>query len=88
MRLARRRISASSGLASVEIFGGEQHAAEQQGGVDRRQFGGLEPVARFHVDEVVEEALVAGDAGGRGPLRRIGEEAQRRRACGRAPARG
>ena len=44
------------GIGAVIIFGGEQHPAEQQHGVDRRQFGGLEPVPGIHVDEVVEEA--------------------------------
>src|SRR3546814_6423416 len=51
-------------------------AAEQQGGVDGREFGAAVAVAGFHIEEMVEEALVAAGAAGLRPLRRVPEEAQ------------
>ncbi|MCY1174928.1 hypothetical protein D9M73_151460 [compost metagenome] len=54
----------------------EQHAAEQQCGVDRRQFGTAKARARLPVEKVVEKALVSGSASGFGALRGLGEEPQ------------
>ena len=56
----------------------EQHAAEQQGGVDAGQLH-APPVAQagLHVEEVVVETAVAGGVVLAGVLRRVGEEAQR-----------
>src|SRR3546814_17426349 len=64
------------GLVGVEIARREQDAAEQQGGVDGREFGAAVAVAGFHIEEMVEEALVAAGAAGLRPLRRVPEEAQ------------
>ena len=77
-RSRRRGRGSRASLGPVEIALGEQHAAEQQRRVDRRQLGRLEARAALHVEEVVEEALVAGHARRRVALRRIGQEAQRR----------
>ncbi|PAV66924.1 hypothetical protein WR25_22926 [Diploscapter pachys] len=57
---------------------GEQDAEEQQRRVDAGQFGVAIALPGFHIEEVVEEALVPGHAGRRIALRRSREEAQRR----------
>jgi len=63
----------------VEVRLGEQHAAEQQRGVDRRK---LDPVriarAGLEVEEVVVEAVIARHAFGARALRRAFEETERR----------
>ena len=63
------------GMVAVEPARGEQHAGDQQSGVDRRQLGPAETVTGLHVEEMVEEALVAGDARRLRPLRGVVEEA-------------
>ena len=65
------------GMLAVEPFAREQHAAEQQRGVDRRQFSIAETLPGLHVEEVVEEALMAADAARGGALAGVGEEFQR-----------
>ena len=72
------RISRSCRCIAVEVALHEQHAAQQQRGVDGRQ---LHPaavaLAGLQVQEVVEEAVVAGVVILAAPLRRVGEETQR-----------
>ncbi len=73
------------GMVLVEIFGGKQHAEEQHRAVHRRQLDIAIPQAAVHVQEVVEESLMTGNAVGRRTLRRAIKEAQRRqrpRTCG------
>src|SRR2546426_5465990 len=38
----------------------EHHAREQERGIDGRELHILEPLTRAHVEEVIEEAVVAG----------------------------
>ena len=57
------------GIFAVEIPLGEKGAAEQQGGVDGRQFDLLEALSRFHVEKVVIKTLMATGAGRRRPVR-------------------
>ena len=66
------------GMASVEVAGGEEHAADQQGRIDGGQFVGPVTKPRLHIQEVVEEALVPRRAAGLRALRQVMEEAQRR----------
>ncbi len=56
----------------------EQHSGQQQRGVHRRQLAVPEPQAAVHVEEVIEETLVSGDAREIRTLRRLGEKTQRR----------
>src|SRR3546814_16481923 len=47
----------------------EEHAAEQQRGIDGRQFGLAAPRPVLIVEEMIENAFVPGHAGGGGSLR-------------------
>ena len=76
------------GSAPVEILAREEHAAHQQRRVDRGQLYAPEALAGFLVEEMVEEALVAGHAGLARALRGLPEKAERgQRALGRLGAR-
>jgi hypothetical protein len=66
------------GLLAVEEALRMQRAHQQQRGVDGGQLAAPEAQPRLHVEEVIEEALVAGHAGPARALRQAGEEAQRR----------
>ncbi len=72
-------MSASSFVSRSKYDCDEEHAAEQQRGVDRRQ---LDPVrvarAGLEIEEVIEEPVIAGHAFDTSALRRAFEEAQRR----------
>src|SRR5687768_16076701 len=61
----------------VEVRLAEQGTCQQQRSVDRRELDLLEPVTGFHVEEVIEKSLVAGDVGRLRSLRRIVEKPQR-----------
>ena len=50
---------ALAGIVAVEILAGEQNAHQQDGGVDARQLDVAEAAPALHVEEVIEEALVA-----------------------------
>jgi hypothetical protein len=65
-------------IRPVEVLAAEQRAREQERRVDRRQLGVAEAVPGLHVEEVVVEALVAGDAFPGLTLRRVPEEPQGR----------
>ncbi len=64
-------------VVAVEVALAEERAGEEERGVDGRQLDRLEARAGLHVEEVVEETLVAGPAPCLRPGRRRGEEAQR-----------
>ena len=71
------------GIAAVEVLAREEDAAHQQRRVDGGQFDAPEALAGFLIEEVVEEALVAGHAGLARALRGLPEKAERReRALG------
>ena len=77
-RVGQRAHLAVSRVVTVKVLATRQRAGQQQRGVDRRKFNAIEPAARFHVEKVVEEAVVTGDASGFRTLRRGPEESQRR----------
>ncbi len=77
-----RRISRSAGIVAVVILAGEQDAHQQDRRVDARQLDVPMPEARLHVEEVVEEALVAGGA------RRLAVPAARSRRSAASSASG
>src|SRR2546426_8183357 len=60
----------------------EHHAREQERGIDGRELHILEPLTRAHVEEVIEEAVVAGRARDARVLGGGPEEAQRREGAG------
>src|SRR3989441_177817 len=66
------------GCGAVEIGLGEEHAREQQGGVDRGELHLPEALSCVLVEEVVEEAVVAGHPARVRALRRGPEEPERR----------
>ena len=73
------------GLRAVEVGLAEEHAGQEQRGVDGGKLDARPRAdARGHVEEMVEEPLVAGAALGLGALGRFVEEAQR----GQDPRRG
>src|SRR5947199_3097654 len=63
---------------AVVILTGEQHAEQQHGSVDARQLDVAEALAALHVEEMVEEALIAALASRLRSLGSVPEEAQRR----------
>ena len=64
-------------MRAVEVRLAEEHAREQQCGVDRRQLAVVVARAGAHVEEMVEEALVSGHAVRACALWRVPQEAQR-----------
>jgi hypothetical protein len=60
---------------AIEVGLRQQHAAEHERGVDRRQFGRTEAMAGVHVEKVIVEPFVTGLAGFLRPLGQIGEKA-------------
>ena len=62
---------------SAEVRLAEKHAGEQDRRIDCGELAVLEPLPGLHIDEMVEEPLVAGNPVGRRALRRIVEESQR-----------
>ena len=66
-------------LRAVEIGLAEKRTRQEQRSVDGRELAVVEALARLHVEEVIEEALVAGRATAVGTLRRAAEEAERRK---------
>ena len=62
---------------SAEVRLAEKHAGEQDRRIDCGELAVLEPLPGLHIDEMVEEPLVAGNPMGRRTLRRIVEESQR-----------
>ena len=69
-------------VGAVEPRLAMQHAGEEQRGVDGRQLAGTEAGAGLRVEEMVEEALVAGHARRCAALGRVVEEADRRQHAG------
>ena len=69
-------------MRAVEPRAAIQRAGHQQRGVDGGELDILEARAGFHVDEVIEKALVARVAGSLRPLRRVVEKAQRGQHAG------
>ena len=63
-------------MVGVEPAAAEQDPAQEKGGVDRRQLALHGAQAGLHVEEVVEESLVARDAVGLRALRQVPEELQ------------
>src|SRR5207344_1710466 len=49
--------------AAVEIAAGHEHARQQQGRVDERQFALPDAASRLHVQEMIIKTLVAGGVG-------------------------
>ena len=66
------------GMIGIEVGLRVQHAADQEGRVDRRQLAAVGAMAGLHVEEMVEESLVARHADALRPLRRMTEEADGR----------
>jgi hypothetical protein len=64
-------------IVAVEVRLAKQHAGDQPGGVDGGQLDVAVARAGRHVDEVVEEAAVAGHSDGIRSLRRVAQEPQR-----------
>src|SRR6267378_1199634 len=64
-------------VAAIVVALREQDAGEQQRGVDRGQLDRLEAPPGLHVEEVIEEAAIAGGVRAGGVLRRGPEELQR-----------
>ena len=57
------RLGRVDGVSEVRLA--EQHAAEQERGVDRRELDLLVAGPRVHIEEVIKEPVVAGRGGGR-----------------------
>ena len=77
-RVGQRAHLAVSRVVTVKVLATCQRAGEQQRRVDRRKFDAIEPAARFHVEKVVEEAVVTCDSSGFRALWCGPEESQRR----------
>ena len=63
-------------IVAVIILPGKERAHEEDRGIDARQLDVAKALAVLHVEEVVEEALVAARAALAGALRGVPEEAQ------------
>jgi len=87
-RIGERADLLLGAVAAVVVRLREENAGEQQGRVDRGQLDRLKAPAGAHVQEVIEEAAIAGGVGAGGVLRRGPEKAQgRQRASGGLGAR-
>src|SRR5579864_6797171 len=78
-------------MAEVIILAREQGAHQEDRGIDAGKLDVAETLAAFHVEEMIEETLIAARAGRLWSLQRVPEKAQRgqrqlARFCPRAPA--
>jgi hypothetical protein len=72
---ANRRLGS---IGTIEVLLAAQHSGEEERGVDRGELDLPEAMTTIEIEEVIEEAPVAGDIAGPVALRRLPQEAQRR----------
>src|SRR3954462_15454018 len=82
-RVGERADGCFVGISVREILTAGEDAGEEERGVDGGELDGLEPEAGVHVEEMIEESLVACDASWRRAFGRVVEEVE-----GGAHARG
>jgi hypothetical protein len=76
------------GIVEVEEIADEQHAGDEQRGVDGGDLGIAVAMTRREIQEVIEETFVTGGARGVRPLWRVAQELERHQdACDRGVAR-